>query len=194
MNREEILHIFRSTGALISGHFLLTSGLHSDRYFQCARVLQYPQHAETLCARLAQPFLERRPDVVIAPAIGGIIVGYETARALGVRALFTEREQGDMTLRRGFELQPGERALLVEDVITTGGSLKEVLTLAGNAGAEVVGAACLVDRSGGTVDLGVEFHALLSLQVRTYPPERCPLCQRGEPLVKPGSRNLQNDA
>ena len=194
MNREEILQIFRSTGALLSGHFLLTSGLHSDQYFQCARVLQYPKHAETLCARLAQPFLERRPDVVIAPAIGGIIVGYETARALGVRALFTEREQGDMTLRRGFELQSGERALLVEDVITTGGSLEEVLTLARNAGAEVVGAACLVDRSGGNVEFGVEFHALLSLQVRTYPPEQCPLCQRGEPLVKPGSRNLQNDA
>ncbi len=188
MNQDEILRQFRTTGALLTGHFLLSSGLHSDQYFQCARVLQYPALAERLCAQLARPFRDEKVAAVIAPAVGGIVVAHETARALGVRAVFAEREQDEMRLRRGFELAAGERVLVVEDVVTTGGSVKEVIELVKASGATPIGVAALVDRSGGRVDFGLPFVPLVRLDVHTYPAERCKLCQAGEPLVKPGSR------
>ncbi len=190
MTTEAIVQLFERTGALLRGHFLLSSGLHSDRYFQCARVLQYPQHAETLAAELARRVGRARVDVVVSPAIGGIVAGHEIGRALGVRAIFTEREDGIMTLRRGFELRPGERVLAVEDVVTTGGSLREVLQLVDQAGARPVGVACLVDRSGGPASFTVPFHPLIALAVQTYEARACPLCEQGVTLTKPGSRHL----
>ncbi|MBE3588937.1 MAG: orotate phosphoribosyltransferase [Thermoanaerobacteraceae bacterium] len=192
LSRDEILRIFSQTGAMLTGHFLLTSGRHSDRYFQCARVLQYPRHAELLCSELARQWGEgiKGVDVVIGPALGGILVAYEVARSLGVRNIFAERENGVMTLRRGFNLSPQEKVLVVEDVVTTGGSVREVINLVRERGAQVVGAAALVDRSNGTVDLGVPFRALLIVPAVSYSPEECPLCRQGIPAVKPGSRDL----
>lgn len=190
MTEAEILDLFKKTGALLSGHFLLTSGLHSDRYFQCARILQHPRHAERLGAKLARAFQGRRISAVVAPAVGGILVAHEVARALGTRALFTERQGEVMTLRRGFEIRRDEKLLVVEDVVTTGGSVGEVLDLVRARGATPVGFGCLVDRSGGRVDFGVETVALVRLLVQTFKPEECELCRRGAPLVKPGSREV----
>jgi len=188
LTAEDVLHILEETGAMLKGHFQLTSGRHSDRYFQCARVLQHPRYSEQLCREMAAPYRGRPIDAVIGPALGGILVAYEVARALGVRNLFAERENGVMTLRRGFAIKPGERLLVVEDVVTTGGSVREVMDVVRRSGGEVVGAAALVDRSNGTADLGVPFHALLTLPAVSYPPEECPLCRQGIPAVKPGSR------
>ncbi|RKO67317.1 orotate phosphoribosyltransferase [Desulfofundulus salinus] len=193
LSREEILSIFEKTGAMLTGHFILTSGRHSDRYFQCARVLEHPRYCELLCRELARGWINeglKDVDTVIGPALGGILVSYEVARALGARSLFTERENGVMTLRRGFVLSPGERVLVVEDVITTGGSVREVIDVVREAGAQVVGAAALVDRSNGTVDLGVILRALLTVPAVSYSPKECPLCRQGIPAVKPGSRHL----
>lgn len=189
MDRERILKIFEETGVLLEGHFLLTSGRHSDRYLQCARVLQYPRYAEELCAELAGKFKAQDIDVCVGPAMGGIIVAYETARHLGCRALFTERdEKGSMTLRRGFSLEPGERVLVLEDVITTGGSVQEVIDLARSLGAVVAGVGVMVDRSGGNAAFDVPLTSLIKLDVRTYNAGECPLCAQGLPAVKPGSR------
>lgn len=185
---RRLLAIFRQTGALLEGHFQLTSGLHSPRYLQCALVLQHPQHAEWIGQALGSCFRDERVSAVVAPAIGGIIVAHETARALGVRALFTERESGEMTLRRGFRIDPGERVLVVEDVVTTGGSTRETINAVNNAGGVVIGAGSVVDRSGGAVDLGVRREALLTLDVLAYEPAQCPLCKQGIPAIKPGSR------
>ena len=185
---RRLLEIFRQTGALLEGHFQLTSGLHSPRYLQCALVLQHPRHAEWIGQALGSCFRDERVSAVVAPAIGGIIVAHETARALGVRALFTERESGEMTLRRGFRIDPGERVLVVEDVVTTGGSTRETINAVSSAGGLVIGAGSVVDRSGGAVDLGVRREALLTLEVPTYTPEQCPLCLEGTPAIKPGSR------
>lgn len=185
---QQLLSIFQETGALLEGHFQLTSGLHSPRYLQCALVLQYPQHAEMVGRSLAAHFSNERIDTVVAPAIGGIVVGYETARAAGARTLFAEREGGSMTLRRGFSISPGERVLVVEDVVTTGGSTRETIEAVRRAGGEVVGAGSMVDRSGGAVDLGLRRVALLTLDVPAYDPASCPLCQAGTPAIKPGSR------
>jgi len=187
---EEILNIFRDCGALLEGHFLLSSGLHSSQYLQCALVLQYPAHAEPFCALLAAPFQGEGIQVVVAPALGGIIVAHEVARALGARALFTERVEGRMTLRRGFQISPGERTLVVEDVLTTGGSTREVMATVEEQAGGVVGVGCLVDRSGG-IHLGVKQHALLHLNILNYSPQACPLCQEGKPLMKPGSRQVR---
>jgi orotate phosphoribosyltransferase len=187
-NGEDIIQLFTSTGALLTGHFQLTSGLHSRQYLQCALVLQDPQDAEKIGKLLADKFSGIPIDVVVAPAIGGILVAHETARALSVRALFTEREAGLMTLRRGFTIRPGEKVLVVEDVVTTGGSTLETIDAVRRAGGMVVGAGSLVDRSGGSVDLGVPRRALLTLYVPAYEPHDCPLCRQGEPVVKPGSR------
>jgi len=187
-NGQDIILLFTSTGALLTGHFQLTSGLHSRQYLQCALVLQDPRNAERIGKLLADKFNGITVDVVVAPAIGGILVAHETARAIGVRALFTEREAGMMTLRRGFSIAPGERALVVEDVVTTGGSTRETIEAVSRAGGVVVGAGSLVDRSGGDVDLGVPRRALLTLYVPAYEPADCPLCRQGEPVVKPGSR------
>lgn len=193
LNHEEILSIFKKTGAMLTGHFALTSGRHSDRYFQCARVLEYPRYCELLCRELVRKWGDGElagVETVIGPALGGILVSYEVARVLGARSLFTERENGIMTLRRGFTLSPGERVLVVEDVITTGGSVREVIAVAREAGAQVAGVAVLVDRSNGNANLDVPLRALLTIPVVTYSPEECPLCREGIPAVKPGSRHL----
>jgi orotate phosphoribosyltransferase len=188
-----ILQLFERTGAYLRGHFRLTSGMHSPEYLQCARVLAHPVYAAELGARLAQAVRSLAPGraigVVVAPALGGVIIGHEVARALGTRFLFTEREAGgQMTLRRGFSVEPGETALMIEDVVTTGGSSREVIEILRQAGAEVLAAGSIIDRSGGQVDLGVPRAALAVLKVVAYQPDQCPLCQQGIPVVKPGSR------
>ncbi len=192
MTTEDVLKIFEEHQALLKGHFLLTSGLHSSRYLQCALVLQHPKVAETLCAELAAKANADASvgqiDLVIAPALGGVIVAHETARALGVRSLFTERQEKTMTLRRGFQIKPGERCFVVEDVVTTGGSTREVMEVVAAHGGVAVGAGSLIDRSGGAVDLGVPRHALAVLEVPTYKPEDCPMCKEGSTAIKPGSR------
>ena len=182
------LELYEKTGALIRGHFRLTSGLHSDIYLQSALVLQYPEHAARLGDALAAPFADAGAQTVLAPAIGGILVAHEVARALGVRALFTERENGVMRLRRGFTLTPGERCLVVEDVITTGGSTREVVECVRASGGAVVGVGCLIDRSGGAALFDVKQAALATVAATTWPPESCPLCRTGGQAVKPGSR------
>jgi orotate phosphoribosyltransferase len=194
LTREEIIDMFKNTGALLEGHFLLTSGRHSDRYIQCAKVFQYPKHSEIICRQLAEEIKDAGIDVdlVIGPAIGGIILSYEMGRALGVKNIFAEREEGIMTLRRGFEIQPGERLLVVEDVVTTGGSVKEVINLIENAGGRVVAVSSVVDRSGGRVDFGVPSFSLIRMEVQSYSSDECPLCRQGGiPLVKPGSRGIK---
>lgn len=191
MTRHELLDLFRQSGALLDGHFRLSSGLHSAGYLQCALVLQHPQHAEALGRALADGLKAERPTAVLSPALGGVVIGHEVARALGVRALFAERQEGTLTLRRGFALDPHDRVVVVEDVVTTGGSTRETIEVAVDAGAQVVAAVAIVDRSGGTVDLGrpaLPFRALLDVTLPTYAAEQCPLCARGLPVTKPGSR------
>jgi orotate phosphoribosyltransferase len=189
----QVLGLFQQTGAYLSGHFRLTSGLHSPNYLQSALVLQHPLHAETLgremAARISVLTGATKIDLVISPALGGLIIGHETARALGVRFLFTERDADrKMSLRRGFTLQPDEVAVVVEDVITTGGSTREVIDIVRMYGAEPIAAGSIIDRSGGAVDLGIPRVALETVQVTAYDRAVCPLCSAGEPLVKPGSR------
>jgi len=185
---EEVIERFVAAGALLEGHFALTSGLHSTKYLQCALVLQNPVQAEEFGRALAARFIDARISLVAAPAIGGIIIGHEVARALGARFLWTERESGVMTLRRGFSVAPGERTLVVEDVVTTGGSTRETIDTLRAAGADVVGAASIIDRSSGTADVGVPRVALAELQVPAVDPAVCEACRRGEVAVKPGSR------
>ena len=188
MTENEILDIFRKHSALLEGHFILSSGLHSDRYIQCALVLQHPRVAEKLCAELAGKLRSHGATTVAAPALGGVLVAHEVARALGVRALFTERQNGEMTLRRGFHLEPGEPTLVVEDVITTGLSTRETIKCVEEAGGKVVGVGSLIDRSGGSADLGLPKASLVTLAVKNYKREECPLCKSGIPAIKPGSR------
>ena len=188
MTEREVLALYEKSGALMRGHFKLTSGLHSGLYLQSALVLQYPDHAEALGRALAAPFADAHVTAVVAPAIGGIPVSHEVARALGARALFTERESGIMTLRRGFTIAPGERCLVVEDVMTTGGSTREVVSCVESQRATVVGVGVLVDRSGGAATFSVRQVALAKIEAVNYAPEVCPLCQTGNPAVKPGSR------
>jgi len=188
---SKILSIFKETGALLSGHFLLTSGLHSDAYFQCALVFQYPRHAETLCRAIADHFYQDEIQLVIAPAVGGIVVGQEIARLLGVRSVFTERVDGKMTLRRGFRIHKGEKVLVAEDVTTTGGSVKEVIDVVKAGGADPVSVAAVVDRSGGSINFGIPYFSLLKMNVNNYKPDQCPMCQSGSEPVKPGSRGLK---
>ncbi len=190
MTREEIIEIFQKTNALLSGHFLLTSGKHSNQYFQCAKVLQYPHHTKKIVAEIADYFRNFEIDSVIAPAMGGLIVGYETARQLNKRFVFTERENKEMQLRRGFEIKKGEKFLVCEDVVTTGGSVRETIEIVKNGGGEIVGVAMIVDRSNGKIDFGVPQKSVLQMEVITYEPEECPLCKQGLPLVKPGSRKI----
>jgi orotate phosphoribosyltransferase len=193
LTEERIKEIFLKTDAFLEGHFLLSSGLHSPYYLQCAKVLQYPEFAEELCKELARRINELgvEYDLVIAPALGGIIVSYETSRHLGVRGIFAERVDGKLTLRRGFEIKPGERAVVVEDVVTTGKSTRETIEVVKQHGGEVVAVGSLVDRSGGKVNFGVPFVTLWRLEVPVFEPDSCPLCEEGKiPLVKPGSRNI----
>jgi orotate phosphoribosyltransferase len=188
MTPEQVIDTFRSTEALLEGHFRLTSGLHSPVYLQCARVLQYPDKAEQFGQAIAAHFKNHGITLVASPAIGGIVIGHEVARALGARFIWTEREDGQMTLRRGFAVSPEEKTLVVEDVITTGGSTKETIDCLKAAGADVVGAASIIDRSGGSADVGVERVALATLRVASVTPEECEACLAGSPVVKPGSR------
>lgn len=188
MTERETLALYEKTGALLHGHFRLTSGLHSDVYLQSALVLQFPEDAARLGAALAQPFRDAGARTVLAPAVGGILVAHEVARALEVRALFAEREGGVMTLRRGFTLSAGEPCLVVEDVITTGGSTREVMECVEKAGGVVVGVGALIDRSGGAARFPVKQAALANVRATTWKPEDCPLCKGGTPAIKPGSR------
>ena len=191
MTSQEVLDLYKKTGALLTGHFLLSSGLHSEQYLQSALVLQQPDIATRLCADLAGHFKDLKIEVVIAPALGGVFVSHETARALGVRALFAERMSGELTLRRGFKIKPGERVLVVEDVITTGKSTKETIDVVKQAGGVVIAAGSLVDRSNGKADIGVPYTSLVTLSVPSYMPEDCPLCKAGSTPIKPGSRGLK---
>jgi orotate phosphoribosyltransferase len=188
MTEADVLTVFRRSGALLEGHFKLSSGLHSPGYLQCARVLMRPRDAEALGAALGAAVREFGATLVLSPAIGGIVIGQEVARVLDVPALFAERAEGVLTLRRGFTIEPGDRVLVVEDVVTTGGSTRETMAVARAAGATVVGAGAIVDRSGGNPGLDVPFRALLPMTVPTYQPDACPLCAQGIALVKPGSR------
>jgi orotate phosphoribosyltransferase len=190
---DSVLKLFRATGAYLQGHFRLTSGLHSAEYLQSALVLQHPPAAERLGRLLAeelQPLMSEKPAVVVSPALGGLIIGHEVARALGCRFIFTERdpETRKMVLRRGFHVEPGEAAAVIEDVITTGGSTQDVIDTLGAAGATVLAAGSIIDRSGGLANVGVPRVALVTLQVAAHYPAECPLCQQGIPVVKPGSR------
>ena len=190
MTRDEVLDLFRRSGALLEGHFRLTSGLHSPGYLQCALVLAQPESAELLGRALAEHVRGVRTTVVLSPAIGGIVIGHEVARALGVRALFAERQDGSLMLRRGFTLSERDRVLVVEDVLTTGGSTRETMDVARAAGAQVVGAASIVNRGGGAVKFDVPLESLLEYSLPTYEPEKCPLCAKGLPVVTPGSRQV----
>jgi len=190
---DSVLALFRGTGALLQGHFKLTSGLHSAQYLQCALVLRHPAAAEKLGRLLAADFgsmIGEKCDAVVSPALGGIIIGHEVARAMGTPFLFTERdpETRKMSLRRGFTVEPGQKAVVVEDVITTGGSTQDVIEVLKHEGARVLGAASIIDRSGGQANVGVPRVALVTMQVEAHPPGECPLCREGIPVVKPGSR------
>lgn len=189
MTQEDVLDLFRKSGALLEGHFTLTSGLHSDRYLQSALVLQYPEFAAALGAAIAGRVRHLQPTAVLSPALGGIVIGQEVGRALGVRALFAERQDGALTLRRGFTLGGSDRVLIVEDVLTTGGSTRETAAVADAAGAQVVGAAAIVDRAPDPGRIGMPLQALVQLDVPSYGPDSCPHCAAGVPVVKPGSRS-----
>ena len=189
MTRDDLLNLFRRSGALLEGHFRLSSGLHSSGYLQCALVLQHPADAEALGRAIAERTRDLGATVVLSPALGGVVIGQEVGRGLGVRAIFAERQDGTLMLRRGFTLADTDRVLVIEDVVTTGGSTRETIQVARSTGAHVVGAAAMVDRSSGQAgELGVPFTALLDIALPTYDPKVCPLCAEGVALVKPGSR------
>ena len=191
MTQDEVKELFIKTGAIMEGHFLLTSGLHSPLYVEKFQVLQHPKYTEQLCIALAEKFLGDNIEVVVGPITGGILLAHEVGKRLGTRAIFTERENGKMTLRRGFVIKPGERVLIVEDIVTTGGSIKEVLDVVVEQGGIPVGIGMLVDRSGGKASFGeVPYKALLNLDVTTYDPSNCPLCKENIPMTKRGSRKL----
>ena len=185
---KNVIEIFKESEALLDGHFVLTSGLHSPQYFQCAQVLQYPWHAQKLCWEIACNFMTDQITTVIAPAIGGIVVAQEVARLIKARSIFAERENGKMTLRRGFKINPDDNVLVVEDVITTGGSVNEIIQLVQDSNAQLKGVGFIVDRSQGRAQFPVKTHSILKMDVITYEKDECPLCKKGIPLVKPGSR------
>ena len=188
MTSEQVIGLFRQSGALLEGHFLLSSGLHSPGYLQCAFVLQHPQHAASLGAALAERAGPLAPAVVLSPALGGVVIGHEVARALNVRALFVERRDGRLTLGRGFQIAREERVLVVEDVVTTGGSTRETIAVAREAGGQVIGAVAIINRSGSDPGFNVPFDALAEVAWPAYEPNKCPLCVAGVPATKPGSR------
>ncbi|MDE5911550.1 MAG: orotate phosphoribosyltransferase [Clostridia bacterium] len=189
MTQEQALDCYRKTGAILKGHFKLTSGRHSDTYMQSAKLFIDTKQSEIVCKALAEKLAGEKIDLVVSPAIGGILMGYEVARQLGVPNIFAERENGEMTLRRGFAIEKGTKVVVVEDVVTTGGSVKEVVRLVQSMGAEVVAVASLVDRSNGNVDFGVKYVNLISMEVVSYEPDECPICKEGKiDLIKPGSR------
>lgn len=189
MFNDRIEDILKKTGTLLTGHFLLTSGRHSNQYMQCAKILQYPHHAEELITPLSDSFKDDDVDLVLCPAVGGIIVAYELARQMGVKNMYAERENGRMTLRRGFAIEPGSRVLIAENVITTGGTVREVMEIVHEQGAEVAGVAVLIDRSMGSIDFGVKLSVTYTADVKSWDAANCPLCRENKaPLVKPGSR------
>ncbi len=192
INKEEIMRRLEEAGAIQKGHFKLTSGVHSDAYIQCAQIMQYPEFIHNLCSELGKKFKGTEVDVIVGPAIGAIIMAHVMAMVLGpwVRAIFTERENGKMTLRRSFEIKKGEKVLVVEDITTTGSSVREVINIVKSRQAEVVGVGALIDRSGGKVDFGVRYEKLVTIKMNTYEPDDCPLCKNKIPITKPGSRNL----
>jgi orotate phosphoribosyltransferase len=189
-NQEKVLRIFEESNALLKGHFLLSSGLHSDIYFEKFQVLQYPAHVETLCQMLAQRFEKERIDVIVGPTTGGIIISYQVGKILDTRAIFAERENDKRIFKRGFQLAQGERTLVVDDVMTTGGSVKEVVDLVEKLKGEIVGIGVLLDRSGGETQFDYRFEALATVTAKTFDPSDCPLCKQNLPLIKPGSRKL----
>lgn len=193
MQQSDVIESFRRTGALLDGHFILSSGLHSSVYLQCALLLQHPTEAARFGEAIAEHFRDQQIEAVASPAIGGIIIGYEVARQLDVRFIWTEREAGEMTLRRGFTVRPGERVLVVEDVITTGGSTRETIAALRKFGACVVGAASIIDRSAGNADVSAPRLALATLNVSSIAPTSCEACARGEQAIKPGSRKVISD-
>jgi orotate phosphoribosyltransferase len=185
---KEVLDLFEKHSALLKGHFKLSSGRHSENYLQCALVLQYPDVAEKLSKAIANNFSDKKIDFVIGPALGGVTLAYEVARAIGTRGLFTERQDGKMVLRRGFSISRGEKALVVEDVVTTGGSTKEVIDLVKSFGADIVGVGSIIDRSGASIDFKAPFKPLAKVGVETFEEDKCPLCKKQAPITKPGSR------
>ncbi|OGR90454.1 MAG: orotate phosphoribosyltransferase [Elusimicrobia bacterium RIFCSPHIGHO2_02_FULL_57_9] len=189
LHPEALKNLFIESGAWLQGHFLLSSGLHSDQYLQCALLLADPPQAEMLGAALSR-LCDQRPDVVLSPALGGLIIGHEAARALKAKAYFSERENGVMTLRRGFSLNPGQKVIIVEDVITTGKSSQEAIDLAQSFGAEVTAALSIINRSAAPLNLGIAVKSLMKINIPTFAPENCPLCREAKPLVKPGSRKI----
>lgn len=194
LTQEQVRQLLVETEAVLEGHFLLTSGLHSPLYVEKFNVLQHPEYTEKLCKELAERFKNKGVQTVMGPMTGGILLAHEVGKALGTRAIFTEREKGKMTLRRGFRIKPGERVLIVEDIVTTGGSVQEVVDVVKAAGGEIVGVGLLVDRSGGKAEFGVpkeDVQALLNLEVPTYEPETCPLCKEGVPMTERGSHHLK---
>ena len=191
ITKERVLEVLKEAGVLQEGHFLLTSGRHSDKYMQCAKIFQHTKYSEELCAALAEKFQDKGVELVIGPAIGAIQMSYEVSRHLGVKNIFAERENGEMTLRRGFTIEPGQKVLVVEDVVTTGGSVREVIDIVRKNGGEVVGLGVIVDRTGGKIEFGVSLESVISMEVISYEADECPLCKEGLPLVKPGSRALK---
>ena len=186
LEEKDVLKMLEETEAVLHGHFLLTSGLHSPMYVEKFNVLQHPKYTEKLCQEIARRYKDDNIEIVVGPVTGGILLAHEVGKALGTRAIFTERENGKMTFRRGFHVEPGMRVLVVEDIVTTGGSVKEVMEVVKEQGAEIVGVGLLVDRSGGKVDFGVRTEALLHLNVETYDPNSCPLCAKGIEFTKRG--------
>lgn len=192
ISQERVMEILKEAGVLLEGHFKLTSGRHSNRYLQCAKIFRNTKYSEELCAALAEQYKDNGVQVVIGPAMGAVQMAYEVSRSLKCENFFTERdENGKMALRRGFSVQPGENVLVVEDVVTTGGSVREVIELVREAGGEIVGVGSIVDRTGGKIDFGVPFKAVISVDVESWEPENCPLCKAGAPApIKPGSRKI----
>ena len=188
MKSDDVISLFQGVGALLEGHFQLSSGLHSAGYLQCALVLQYPRHAEALGAAIAERVRPFNPTVVLSPALGGVVIGQEVSRALGVRGIFAERREGELTIRRGFTVETSDRVVVIEDVVTTGGSTRETIEVARGIGATVVGAASIIDRSGTTSSFDVPFQALASVSWPAYEPSVCPQCADGIPTVQLGSR------
>lgn len=191
ITKERALEVLKEAGVLLEGHFLLTSGRHSEKYLQCAKIFQYTKYSEELCKSLAEQFVGAGVEVVIGPAIGAIQMTYEVSRHLGVKNIFAEREDGKMTLRRGFTIEPGQKVLVVEDVVTTGGSVREVIDIVKEMGGDVVGLGVIVDRTGGKIDFGVPLASVVSIEVESFEKDDCPLCKKGIPLVKPGSRQIK---
>ena len=187
LSEKEVLHLLEETQAVLHGHFLLTSGLHSPMYVEKFNVLQHPAYTEKLCKEIAARYANDNIELVVGPTTGGILLAHETGKALGTRAIFTERENGKMTLKRGFQIPEGCRVLVVEDIVTTGGSVKEVMDVVREHGGNVIGVGLLVDRSGGKVDFGIPLFSLIKLDLPTFDPAECPLCKEGKPLTRPGS-------